>query len=159
MGPRQQAIVIPAFRPGRELAELAARLAQEGFLCIVVVDDGSGAACEPVFEDLRHMPCVHLVRHAANLGKGAALKSGMQYVLDRFPECAGVITADADGQHPAGDVLKVAGALARRPDCLILGVFNPVRDSMRIGFVLLRFSALSLLTAVLDNLVFYFAYG
>jgi putative flippase GtrA len=32
--------------------------------------------------------------------------------------------------------------------------FNPLRDSMRIGFVLTRFSALSLLTAVVDNLAF-----
>lgn len=33
--------------------------------------------------------------------------------------------------------------------------FNPLRDSMRIGFVLARFTALSLGTAVLDNLVFF----
>lgn len=36
--------------------------------------------------------------------------------------------------------------------------FNPIRDSMKIYFVLFRFSLLSLLTAALDNLVFYFAY-
>jgi len=37
--------------------------------------------------------------------------------------------------------------------------FNPIRDSMRIGFVLLRFGALSLVTTLVDNLVFYFAFG
>lgn len=36
--------------------------------------------------------------------------------------------------------------------------FDPIRDSMKIYFVLFRFSLLSLLTAALDNLVFYFAY-
>jgi glycosyltransferase involved in cell wall biosynthesis len=36
--------------------------------------------------------------------------------------------------------------------------FHPLRDSMRIYFVLLRFSMISLVTAVIDNLTFYFAY-
>jgi putative flippase GtrA/SAM-dependent methyltransferase len=37
--------------------------------------------------------------------------------------------------------------------------FNPLLDSMRIYFVLLRFSGLSLLTAVLDNLIFLSIFG
>ena len=37
--------------------------------------------------------------------------------------------------------------------------FNPLRDSMRIGFVLARFTMLSLATAVLDNMVFSLAIG
>ena len=36
--------------------------------------------------------------------------------------------------------------------------FNPLTDSMKIYFVLLRFSSVSLLTALLDNLVFYFVW-
>jgi len=36
--------------------------------------------------------------------------------------------------------------------------FDPLRDSMKIYFVLFRFSLLSLVTAAVDNLVFYFAY-
>jgi putative flippase GtrA len=36
--------------------------------------------------------------------------------------------------------------------------FNPIRDSMKIYFVLFRFTLLSLLTAALDNLVFFFAF-
>ena len=37
--------------------------------------------------------------------------------------------------------------------------FRPLFDSMKIYFLLLRFSVLSLLTAVIDNLVFAFAYS
>jgi putative flippase GtrA len=37
--------------------------------------------------------------------------------------------------------------------------FNPLLDSMRIYFLLLRFSAASILTAICDNLVFYLALG
>lgn len=36
--------------------------------------------------------------------------------------------------------------------------FNPVIDSMRVYFVLLRFISVSLLTALIDNLVFFLAY-
>ena len=36
--------------------------------------------------------------------------------------------------------------------------FNPLTDSMKIYFVLLRFSSVSLMTAALDTLVFYLAY-
>ncbi|HEY3342830.1 MAG TPA: GtrA family protein, partial [Anaerolineae bacterium] len=36
--------------------------------------------------------------------------------------------------------------------------FNPLLDSLRIYFVLLRFSAVSVLSAVIDNLVFIAAY-
>jgi putative flippase GtrA len=34
--------------------------------------------------------------------------------------------------------------------------FRPFRDSMRIGYVLLRFTLIGILSAALDNLVFYF---
>src|ERR1019366_3890718 len=36
--------------------------------------------------------------------------------------------------------------------------FNPIVDSMKIYFVLARFGSVSLMTAVLDNLVFYLAF-
>ena len=36
--------------------------------------------------------------------------------------------------------------------------FQPLRDSMRIYFVLLRFSMISLITAVIDNAVFYLVF-
>ena len=55
-------------------------------------------------------------------GKGAALKTGMNFALVTFPGCLGVVTADADGQHSVEDILRVAGALRERRDALILGV-------------------------------------
>ena len=36
--------------------------------------------------------------------------------------------------------------------------FNPIIDSMKIYFVLLRFGSVSMMTALLDNLIFYLAY-
>jgi len=58
---------------------------------------------------------VHLVHHAVNLGKGAALKTGMNYALVHFPNCCGVVTADADGQHHPEDIVRVAQRLRSIP--------------------------------------------
>jgi putative flippase GtrA len=64
---------------------------------------------------------VHVLRHAVNLGKGRALKTGFNFVLDRFPHLLGVVTADADGQHRVEDVVRVAEALEASPRRTVLG--------------------------------------
>jgi len=92
-------IVVPALRPLPSLAPLVARLAGMGFDRIVIVDDGSGAAYGEVFSACAEFARVEVLRHAANLGKGAALKTGIRHVLSVCPDAEGVVTADADGQH------------------------------------------------------------
>ncbi|MBI5280039.1 MAG: bifunctional glycosyltransferase family 2/GtrA family protein [Candidatus Solibacter usitatus] len=241
----QVVILIPAYHPAAQLPEWAAALASDARVAqVVVVDDGSGAACQETFNSIGAIPGVRLLRHEVNRGKGAALKTGMAAIAAEFPGAAGVVTADADGQHTLADILRVAGALLETPERLVLGArefaagiparslfgnritrfvlglitgqrlqdtqtglrgiparllpallrleasgydfeldmliaagrrgvpireipirtvyepgnrtshFNPLLDSMRIYFVFLRFSAVSMLTAVIDNLVF-----
>jgi len=88
---------------------------------IVIVDDGSGPEFQPTFSAAAAFPNVELLRHAVNLGKGAALKTAFNYVLCTFPNPVGVVTADADGQHHPEDIQRVAARLLERPDCLVLG--------------------------------------
>lgn len=232
-------LLIPAYRPGPELPGLVEALTGSVFREIVIVDDGSGPAYGSVFAAC----CATVLHHAKNMGKGAALRIGIAYILSHHPDCS-VVTADADGQHHPGDVMGVAQRLERDPECLMLGSrgfdgavpgrsrvgnritglvfrllvgkklrdtqtglrgipqqllsplasmnskgyefeidmltaakhlsipiieepirtiyapgnptshFNPLTDSMWIGFVLARFTMLSLATAALDNLVF-----
>ncbi|MBC7928510.1 MAG: bifunctional glycosyltransferase family 2/GtrA family protein [Bryobacteraceae bacterium] len=87
----------------------------------MVVDDGSGPDCEAIFDAVRQIPKVVLVRHVVNLGKGAALKTGFNAALVKWPNAAGLVTADADGQHAAGDILAVAQMLSESPHSLVLG--------------------------------------
>ena len=224
---------------------MATELKGLGFTAIVVVDDGSGPDYAGVFERLSYSEGVTVIRHAVNLGKGAALKTGLNYAMVEFPGAAGIVTADADGQHDPADVYRVARRFEARPESLVLGArafsgpvplrsrlgnsitrtvmrlvagqrisdtqsglraiprglaerilrvpasgyefelemliaakhlgvplleepirtiyapgnttshFEPLRDSMRIYFVLLRFGFISMMTAVLDNLLFY----
>ena len=116
------AILIPAFEPDDRLVSLIAWLSPTSAAAIVVIDDGSGPEHTEYFEAAKAFPKVHLLRHAVNLGKGAALKSGINYVLCELPECQGVVTADADGQHHSEDILKVARRLCENPGKLVLGV-------------------------------------
>ena len=237
------AVVIPAYQPGAQFPKLVRDLLALGMTRILVVDDGSGPVYAPLFDEVAGLGGVRVLRHAVNLSKGIALKTGFNAALCEDPEAL-VVTADADGQHHPGDVLAVARKLVERPGDLVLGVrgfdgdvpfrsrvgngitrvvmravagqrisdtqtglrgipasllpdllrttsrgyefeldmllmcrqmgvaiaevpirtiyergnasshFHPLLDSMRIYFLLLRFAAISLSSAVVDNLVF-----
>jgi putative flippase GtrA len=86
------------------------------------VDDGSGSDFAIWFDEAAQSDQVHLVRHAVNLGKGAALKAGMNFALASFPGVIGVVTADADGQHEAEDIVRVVNRLRVSQGALVMGV-------------------------------------
>src|SRR5712692_10091094 len=115
-------ILIPAYKPGDALLNVVDELLRLGTHPIVLVDDGSGPEFTETFRRIALNPRVHLVPHAVNLGKGAALKTGMNYALVHFPDACGVVTADADGQHQPADVLRVAAKLQANPGALVMGV-------------------------------------
>jgi putative flippase GtrA len=238
------AAIIPAYKPGDVLLQLARSLAESPIASTVIVDDGSGPAFRQIFEQIERLPRSTVLRHDRNLGKGAALKTGIQYIVSNCPGHVGVVTADADGQHELDDILAVARSLESHPDSIILGSrefrhdipwrsragnrvtrqlvrvlvgrelsdtqtglraipsillplllkiqttgyefeldmliaakhrkvaviehpiktvyepgnptshFNPIVDSLKVMFVLFRFSSVSLITAVIDNTVF-----
>ena len=79
------AVLIPAYKPSAPLVETVRALAERFAPAIVVVDDGSGPEYRDVFATVAAMPGVQVVRHATNLGKGAALKTGIDHALRVFP--------------------------------------------------------------------------
>ena len=116
------AIVIPAYEPTPALVDLVADLARDGGRRIIVVDDGSTASLAPLFDRLKALPPVVVLAHAVNRGKGHALKTAFNYyLLHTPPDAPGVVTADADGQHLAADVRRVAERLESSPGVLVLG--------------------------------------
>lgn len=115
------AVLIPAYQPGGALTDVVRALSGRAFRAIVVVDDGSGAAFRAGFDRIEALPNVRVLRHHQNLGKGAALKTGIAWLQKALPGLAGVVTADADGQHHPDDIERVAQALAEQPDRLVLG--------------------------------------
>jgi glycosyltransferase involved in cell wall biosynthesis len=117
----RMAVLIPAWRPGELLAGLAASLLACGFGTVIVVNDGSDATCAALFEELALLPRVRVLRHAVNLGKGRALKTGINHFLTELPEMDGLVTVDADGQHIAEDTVRVAQAMLIRHGEVVLG--------------------------------------
>ncbi len=108
-------ILIPAYNPDEKLLRLLPKL-KEKFPHIVLVDDGSETGKE-IFQ--RATPFVEkILVHEKNRGKGAALKTGLAWLGER----SDVITADADGQHTPEDIAKIAEALKRQRNGLVLGV-------------------------------------
>jgi glycosyltransferase involved in cell wall biosynthesis len=119
--PLSTVLIVPAYKPTPALALLLREMSLFSFLAIVVVDDGCGADYEPVFDAVRAIPGVHVIRHAVNLGKGSALRTGLNYSAAMFPEAVGFVTADADGQHLPQDVFRVAERLETESNVLVLG--------------------------------------
>ncbi len=114
--------LIPSYQPTDILNGLVERLRDASPAPIVVVDDGSGADHADVFQRLKGVPGITVLTNAVNLGKGAALKHGMNHILVHFPDCIGVVTADGDGQHSVADILRVAKELENSPDKAAFGV-------------------------------------
>jgi len=121
-------VLIPAWNPDARLIALVEDLAAYGFAMILVVDDGSPAGSLPIFEQMKTVPSVHLLRHERNRGKGRALKTGFRYILSELPLIDGVITADADGQHAVADIVAVARAMREGGDEVTLGVREFAKD-------------------------------
>lgn len=114
-------ILIPAYKPDNQLTMLIERLIEKGITEIIVVDDGSGPEHESIFGEVRKNKACKLCTHAVNLGKGRAIKTGLNFAVENYPGLVGVVTADADGQHLAEDILKVKNKLIEFPRNFILG--------------------------------------
>jgi len=135
-------LLIPAYKPEPVLPQLIREAAKDlAIKAVVVVDDGSGHVYRDVFDEIESIDGVRLIRHLVNLGKGAALKTGLNFAACEFGGAAGVVTADADGQHAADDIIRVSQALLRNPKSLVLGCRSfgsavPARS--RLGNVITR---------------------
>ena len=114
--------IIPAYNPPPELVGFVRQLAASEFAKIIVVNDGSNRQFDPTFQAIEGVQKVTLLRHAINLGKGAALKTAFNHACCYFGDHIGVVTIDADGQHLLEDALKVAEVLKSHPENFVLGV-------------------------------------
>jgi len=114
-------VLIPAYNPNETLLEVTKSLIQHGVQHILIVNDGSTLECAHIFESLENLEQCKVIHHAVNLGKGRAIKTGLNYIYLTFEDAPGIITADADGQHLTKDILKVAETFLKNPHALVMG--------------------------------------
>lgn len=115
-------IIIPAYEPDEKMVALVENLKSAGFTEIIVVDDGSqGEGYQELFRKVQSLGCV-VLHHAVNQGKGRALKTAFNYCLYFYPDAAGCVTIDSDGQHTVKDMTACMEKLMASPNSLVLGV-------------------------------------
>ena len=86
------AVLIPAYNAAHSLRGVIEGIKDFG-LSVLVVDDGSTDTTAEIATDTG----VHVLRHRINRGKGATLRTGFRFLLQKGYR--GILTIDADGQH------------------------------------------------------------
>ncbi len=94
-------VVVPIFNEAKVLASVLETLL-DSFEHVVCIDDGSTDGSAAIADASGAV----VLRHAVNLGQGAALQTGIDYVL-RFTSFQHIVTFDADGQHDVTDALAM----------------------------------------------------
>lgn len=116
-------IVIPSYKPHKEIMSEFIENLTKHFKEIVVVDDGSGIEYSDFFNKLENIG-ITVLKHNINLGKGRAIKTAFNYCLNTYENINGTVTADCDGQHSVKDIIKCAEKLQKMPEKLIIGTRN-----------------------------------
>ena len=131
-------VIVPAYNEAEVLESVLTGLL-DVFPRVVCVDDGSSDGSA----DIARTAGATVVRHAVNLGQGAALETGFAYARSQ-PEIEHVITFDADGQHDIGDALTMLATCRATGTDIVLGsralgatVDQPLRRALLLRAALL----------------------
>ena len=108
-------VVVPIFNEAEVIGPVIQNLTDH-FSHVVCVDDGSSDNSA----ELARQAGARVLQHPLNLGQGAALQTGFEYV-SRQPEATHVITFDADGQHLLSDALEMLELAKRKRISVIFG--------------------------------------
>ncbi len=98
---------IPVFNEEPHIEPVLAEVLRHAPCDVLVVDDGS---TDGTPDRLARFPAVKVVRHPANRGYGAGLRSAFDYTLAHGYD--GLVTLDCDGQHEPSRIAEVAAPLA-----------------------------------------------
>jgi glycosyltransferase involved in cell wall biosynthesis len=131
--PPRQLVLIPSYNPGLAV-DATVVAARDHWDTVWVVADGSDdGSSERLLARAAQDPGLKVLLLPENRGKGAAVLAGMQAAARAgFTH---VLTMDADGQHPAGQIPAFMAASRAAPDAMILGrpVFGPEAPRLRVN--------------------------
>lgn len=119
---KEVSLIIPAFNEEKTIRSMINRCLKLDFVKqIIVVNDGSTDNTKNVLEKIKpsgkhsHIELV-AVHHKVNLGKGAAIKTGLKYVNGEY-----VMIQDADLEYDPGDVRSLLTEARHSEDKIVFG--------------------------------------
>ena len=118
MKPKDTWVIIPGYNEEKNIAKVIEKTLK---FCknIVVVDDGSSDRTSD------NAAKAIALKHIVNLGKGAALKTGVEYAIMKGAKI--IVALDADGQHDPAMIPKFLKAL---DDCDIVFGYRKMSGRM-----------------------------
>lgn len=118
-------VLVPVYDHEHAIGAMVEAILRQPWPCLLV-DDGSGPACEQVLRDIAdaHPDRVLLERLPRNEGKGAAMMAGFRMAARLGYTHA--LQIDADGQHDANDIPRFFELAREHPGAVIAGC--PVYD-------------------------------
>ncbi|MEE9499806.1 MAG: glycosyltransferase family 2 protein [Candidatus Omnitrophota bacterium] len=108
-------VLIPSYNVEQTIGDVVRKIKEMG-LEVIVVDDGSTDDTERRASENNAI----VIRHIKNLGKGASIKEGFDYML-RMTNFDTIIIMDGDGQHNPNDIQKFISRAQECDDDIIIG--------------------------------------
>lgn len=97
--------VIPAYNEAEHIRKVSEKVSKY-VDAVIVVDDGSA---DRTFEEAGKSRAV-VLKHIVNMGKGVAMKTGIEYAIQK--KAGRIVLIDADGQHDPREIPKMLKLLS-----------------------------------------------
>jgi glycosyltransferase involved in cell wall biosynthesis len=137
-------IVIPAYNEEKVIGEVIKDIKKEGYKNIIVVDDGSKDNTYKKAEEEKAI----VLRHILNRGKGAAVKTGIEFAKNQNADI--VVTIDGDGQNNPKEIKKLISQLDKGIEVVMGSRFQNKKNKMPLFNRFANFVA---------NILIYLTYG
>jgi dolichol-phosphate mannosyltransferase len=151
---KKLSIIIPVYNEEKTVAKLLKKLLSTKFpvkqVEYLVIDDGSTDNSKLKIQSLK-LKKIKLLSHKKNMGKGAAVKTGLQKATGDF-----VVIQDADLEYDPKDIIKLLEPIKKGKAKVVYGTRlrrlpNFKRDERTVAFIIQYFGNkfLSLTTSIL----------
>ena len=111
-------ILIPSYEPDINLVNLVKKIDLKEY-DIVIVNDGSNNNYNKYYNAC--IKYAKVIGYKNNKGKGYAIKTGLNYIKNKYINNYIVVTMDSDGQHDINDAYKLCNYVINNPYTYTLG--------------------------------------